>query len=181
MRTTLCIIMIMISPITKAQKYFTKTGYTGFKASVAAFEPVEAKNNSTTAVFKEGTGELAALLFVKAFHFEIALMEEHFNENYMDSDEFPKATFKGKIEDFEASNLTEKEKEYILNGTLTIKGKPNKIETKVKIKRIHDLITLCAVFEVNPKDFDIKIPGIVRKKIAEKTQILIDYEFTQKK
>ncbi|MEW7290248.1 YceI family protein [Aquimarina sp. 2304DJ70-9] len=181
MRTVLCIIMIMITPITKAQKYFTKTGLTEFKASVEAFEPVEAKNNSTTVVFKEDTGELAALLFVKAFHFEIALMEEHFNENYMDSDEFPKATFKGKIEGFEASNLIEKDKEYILKGILTIKGKPREIETKVKIKRINNSITLCAEFDVNPKDFDIKIPGIVKKKIAEKTQILIDYELTQKK
>ena len=115
-----------------AQKYFTRTGTTEFKASVAAFEPVEAVNKSTSVLLKANTGDIAALLLVKAFRFDIALMQEHFNENYMDSDKYPKATFKGKIQDFDFDNISS-EKEYVLKGTLTVRGIKKELETKANI------------------------------------------------
>ena len=92
-------LFLLVSFSTFAQKYYTKTGNTKFKASVEAFEPVEATNNSTTAIINVTSGEIASLLFIKAFNFRVALMQEHFNENYMDSGTFPKATFKGLISD----------------------------------------------------------------------------------
>ena len=95
MKKIALILFLLISFSTFAQKYFTKTGNTQFKASVEAFEPVEATNNSTTAIININSGEIASLLFIKAFNFRVALMQEHFNENYMDSSTFPKATFKG--------------------------------------------------------------------------------------
>ncbi|MDY8137984.1 YceI family protein [Aquimarina sp. 2201CG5-10] len=172
--------LLMMTITTYAQKYFTKTGFTEFKASVETFEPVEAKNNSTTVVFKEDTGEIAALLFIKAFNFKIALMEEHFNENYMDSDIYPKATFKGEIVNYDPSFLSEKEKEYDLKGVLTIKGKSKEINTKIKLKTVNNTIILDSMFTVNPEGFNIKIPGIVRKKITKKIQINLHYELTKK-
>ena len=111
MKKILIMCMFLTVGTVAAQKYYTKTGKTDFKASVAAFEPVEAKSNSTTAVLKVDSGEFAALLFIKSFHFKVALMEEHFNENYMDSDKFPKATFKGKLEGFNMSDLSSTAKE----------------------------------------------------------------------
>ena len=90
-------LFLLVSFSTFAQKYYTKTGNTQFKASVEAFEPVEATNKSTTAIININSGEIASLLFVKAFNFRVALMQEHFNENYMDSGTFPKAIFKGLI------------------------------------------------------------------------------------
>lgn len=162
-----------------AQKYFTRTGETTFKASVEAFEPVEAINKSTTAILKVNTGEIAALLLVKAFHFDIALMQEHFNENYMDSDKFSKATFKGKVEDFNFENLSSN-KAYILKGTLTIKGISKQLTTKAFFNKKGDKLILKSNFSVKPEEFDIKIPSIVRKKIAQKINISIQYEFTKK-
>lgn len=180
MKNIFVILLLFVASYISAQKYFTKTGFTEFKASVEAFEPVEAKNNSTTAVLNIENGEVAALLFIKAFHFPIALMEEHFNENYMDSDKFPKAIFKGKIEDFDFSKLNSVEKEYKIKGTLTIKGKSQPVESLAKIKLDKNNIFAVSEFVVQPEDFGIKIPGIVRNKVAKKVNITFEYELVKK-
>ncbi len=175
------LIMLFITSYASAQKYFTKTGETEFKASVEAFEPVEAINKSTTVILNTKNGTIAALLFVKAFHFEIALMEEHFNENYMDSDKFSKATFKGKIIDFDATSISETKKEFKLKGILTVRGKTKEIETVVHLKKVANKIILVSQFDVAPQDFDIEIPNIVRKKIANAVQLKLNYELIEKK
>jgi polyisoprenoid-binding protein YceI len=176
------LLLFVTTTITAQSKYFTKSGQTAFKASVEAFEPVEAKNNSTTAILNTETGAIAALLFVKAFHFEIALMEEHFNENYMDSDKLPKATFKGNIENFNVDKLSSTAKEFTINGTLNIRGIDKEVEIKTMLsKNDKGAIILNGSFSVNPQDFDIKIPKIVRKKIAETINIELNYELIQKK
>lgn len=163
-----------------AQKYYTKTGTTELKASVAAFEPVEATNKSTSVVLKADTGDIAALLFVKAFRFRVALMEEHFNENYMDSDKFPKATFKGKVTDFNLADIST-EKEYTIKGTLTVRGIKKEIETTGKFLKKDGKISLNVMFSVKPQDFDIKIPSIVREKIAKTINLTLNYELVEKK
>jgi len=122
-------LFLLVSFSTFAQKYYTKTGNTQFKASVEAFEPVEATNNSTTAIININSGEIASLLFVKAFNFRVALMQEHFNENYMDSGTFPKATFKGLISDFDLSKISSTETKLLLKGILTVRGVEKEIET----------------------------------------------------
>lgn len=179
MKKLILIITILLGHSIYAQKYFTRTGTTEFKASVAAFEPVEAVNKSTSVVLKADSGEIAALLLMKAFRFKVALMQEHFNENYMDSDTYPKATFKGAIVDFDESTLSE-EKSYTIKGTLTVRGVEKKIETKAKVARKGDNIYLSSTFSVAPQDFNIKIPSIVRKKIAEKINIYLDYELKKR-
>lgn len=171
---------ILMSQNIMAQKYFTRTGTTHFKASVATFEPVEATNKSTTAILKTETGDVAAQLFVSAFQFKVALMQEHFNENYMDSDTYPKAIFRGKLQDFSMKNLSE-EKEFLLKGTLTIKGKAKKINTKAKVFSKNKKLFLQTTFNVKPQDFNIEIPSIVRKKIAKEIKITVDYELVEKK
>ena len=164
-----------------AQKYFTKTGVTEFKASVEAFEPVEAVNKSTTVVLNSENGQIAGLLFVKAFHFEIALMQEHFNENYMDSDKYPKATFRGQLVNFDLKELSSEGREVQLKGTLTVKGKEKIIDTIAQLKKEGDKIMFTTTLSVKPQEFDIKIPGIVREKIAKSINLTLNYELTKKK
>ncbi len=161
-----------------AQKYITRSGVTSFKASVAAFEPIEATNKSTSAVIT-ADGNVAALLLIKGFHFKVALMQEHFNENYMDSNQFPKATFKGKLSNFSIEKLSSVQ-EFPLSGILTMKGKATKINTIAKVTLQNNKLILTSDFSVTPKDFDIKIPSIVRKKIAKETKISIQYELVKK-
>jgi len=180
MKKLLPLVFLFLSASIFAQKYYTKTGRTEFKASVEAFEPVGAINNSTSAIINIKTGDIASLLFVKAFNFRVALMQEHFNENYMESNKFPKATFRGKIEGFDLSKISAS-KEYTLKGTLTVRGVKKEIETIATFTKQGDKLLMKASFGVKPEDFDIKIPKIVSKKIAGTINISLDYEFIEKK
>jgi polyisoprenoid-binding protein YceI len=107
-------------------------------------------------------------------------MEEHFNENYMDSDKFPKATFKGRLEGFDMSKLSKEITELNLRGVLNVRGKDKTIETIAKLSNVDGKILLVADFSVAPQDFDIDIPKIVRKKIAERINVNLNYELVQK-
>ena len=181
MKKVVLFLLLMISFSTFAQKYFTKTGNTQFKASVEAFEPVEAINNSTTAIINVTSGEIASLLFIKAFNFRVALMQEHFNENYMDSGTFPKATFKGLISDFDLSKISSTEKKLLLKGILTVRGVEKEIETLATFSKKEDKLLMVTSFGVKPEDFNIKIPKIVSNKIAGTINISLVYEFIEKK
>ena len=176
--TTLC--FLFIGTVMFAQKYYTKTGTTTFKASVSTFEPIEAINKSTSVLLKTDTGDLASLLFVSAFRFKVALMEEHFNENYMDSKTYPKATFRGNLKGFQLSKIAE-EKKYPLSGTLTIRGVSKQINTIAIFTQKNNTLYLNANFSITPEDFNIKIPAIVSKKIAKKIMINLQYELVEKK
>jgi hypothetical protein len=175
----LLIILLLISQSICAQKYFTRTGITKFKASVKAFEPVQATNNSTSAIITN-EGKIAAQLFISAFKFRLALMQEHFNENYMDSAEFPKATFRGNVEDINLSELDDSQ-EVVIKGTLNVRGIDKKIETKGTMSKIGDKIKLVSSFVVLPGDFNIEIPKLIKRKIAREITIDLNYEFTEKK
>lgn len=179
MKKTILIAIVLLSQTIVAQKYFTRTGETNFKASVEAFEPVEATNKSTTVILKTGTGDIASQLFLTAFKFKVALMQEHFNENYMDSDKYPKATFRGKLEGFSMDGLSSG-KEFPLKGTLTVRGQKKEIDTKAMVTQKGDKLHLTTKFAVQPQDFGIDIPSVVRKKIAEKINITVNYELSEK-
>lgn len=174
----LLIIFLLIGQTIFAQKYITRTGITEFKASVDAFEPVEAINRSTSAIFTK-KGDIASQLFVSAFLFKVALMQEHFNENYMDSDIHPKAIFRGKIESFDFEKLSSDET-YTLKGKLTIRGISKELSFPVLLSKTNKRINLKGTFSVNPKNFGIEIPNIIRKKIARKINITINYELSKK-
>lgn len=168
----------ILTQITFAQKYITRTGTTNFKASVATFEAIEATNKSTTVILKTDTGDIAAQLFIAAFTFKVALMQEHFNENYMDSDKFPKATFRGALKGFSMDTL---KKEYPLLGTLIVRGIKKEIETTATVMITEGTIGISSNFTIKPQDFNIKIPKIVRKKIAKSININLNYELVEKK
>jgi len=158
-----------------AQKLITKTGNIKFQASMPSYEEVSAENKSVSAVLEQSTGDFAALVLIKGFRFKVALMEEHFNENYMESEKFSKATLKGKIEDFDVSKITNTPKNFTLKGDLTIHGKTNPLTVILKISKAPNGVNATGFFEIKPEDFGIEIPNLVRKKIADK--IKINYNF----
>ncbi|MNQ19376.1 YceI-like domain protein [compost metagenome] len=154
-----------------AQKLITKTGNIKFQASMPSYEEVAAESKSVSAVLDQTTGDFASLVLIKGFRFKAALMEEHFNENYMESEKFPKATFKGKIENFDSSKITSSPKNFTLKGDLTIHGKTKAVSVIVKISKAPNGVNAIGTFEAKPEDFDIEIPSLVRKKIADKIKI----------
>ena len=102
MKKTLLFILLAAGTITSlsAQKYFTRDGMISFTAS-SPLEKIDATNKGATAVIDAASGALEFAVLIKGFIFEKALMQEHFNENYLESGKYPKATFKGKIADAE--------------------------------------------------------------------------------
>ena len=169
---------LLITSLLSAQKYATRSGKTSFTASEETFEQIKAINNVSTAIVDSSNGDIAILLFISAFDFKIALMQEHFNENYMDSDKFPKATFRRKLEGFSIDTL---KKEYPLLGTLTIRGIKKEIETTATVMITEGTIGITSNFTIKPQDFNIIIPKIVRKKIAKSININLNYELVEKK
>ncbi len=157
------------------ERFATKSGMINFEASVPSFEEVKATHNSVSAILKSN-GDFASLALVRGFRFKVALMEEHFNESYIESSKYPKATFSGKIKDFNSSELSGVQKDYVLLGTVSMHGKEKKIETTVNLKEIENIIYLTTSFTLRPEDFNIEIPSIVSNKIAEEINISTYFE-----
>jgi len=179
MRFKILILFVFFSVSFYAQeKYYTTSGTITFESSVPSFEEVKATNTKVTAILKDD-GTIAALALIKAFQFKIALMEEHFNENYMESNKFPKATFSGKIADFSMDQLSATNKAFRIKGTLTIRGVSKHLEIASQIKKLEDAISITSSFTTIPEDFGIKIPNIVRNKIAKKVDV--SFHFIVKK
>ena len=175
MKTILISLFALISLSSFSQtKIVTKTGKITFEASVPAFEEVKAKNESVTCILNTSTGDIAALALMKSFRFKVALMEEHFNENYMESDTYPKATFKGKIDDFDFSKLTATAKQYTIKGKLELHGKTKDISITASIKKSGDGVDIDSNFTVNTDDFAIDIPSLVSKKVSKKVAVKLD-------
>jgi hypothetical protein len=180
MKKKVIILFLFLGAITvSAQKLSTKSGVLKFEASQDTFEEVVAENKNCSAILETSTGEIAVLTLIKGFRFKLALMEEHFNENYMESDQFPKATFKGKIEKFEYAALASTPKSFTIYGDLTIHGKVKKVSVTAKISKSENKILVVGGFDVKPSDFDIIIPKLVSKKIAERVQIVFNLPFTR--
>ncbi|WP_418602966.1 YceI family protein [Hwangdonia sp.] len=180
MKNAIYVLFLICFSLSAQTKYITKTGVVNFEASVPSFEEVKASHNLVTAIINIENGEFAALALVKGFRFKNALMEEHFNENYAESDKFPKATFKGKIKYFNIVDLKTETAFYTIKGELNFHGKTKAFDAlNISISKDNDMIILSGNFKAKASDFDIEIPKIVSNKISE--TIEVSFEFNMKK
>lgn len=167
---------IIFNNVVAQDKVLTKTGVTTFEASVPSFEEVKATNKNSGCVLNTKTGEIVGLVFMKGFQFRLALMEEHFNENYMESDKYPKGVFKGKIVNFDMNQLSTEKQDFTITGTMEIHGKSKEISIIAKISKTDNTISLLSNFNLNTDDFGIDLPLVVRSKVAKKVNVTIDYK-----
>ena len=163
-----------------AQKFYTDKGLTKFDGSKAAFEPIKANNNKTVSIIDSDSGQIAAVILISEFDFRLGLMQEHFNENYLESNIYPKSTFEGQIINFNLKELNGDFKEYEIEGVLMIKGVNNEIITKAKIRKLDEKIELKSGFSVMLSDYNVKIPKIVFKKIDEEVKINLNFVYERK-
>ena len=171
------ITFLMLGFIIQAQdKYFSKAGDISFY-SKAPLEDIEAHSKGGIAIFEPGTSEVVARISIKSFQFEKKLMQEHFNENYLESDKYPRGEFKGKLRGFDLESFFESDgAEYELEGDLSIHGETNRISTKMFLKPIGNSIHVSGVFKIKVKDYNIKIPSMVIKNIAEEIEITLEFK-----
>jgi len=161
--------------------YMTKTGKISFFSRAKSIDKVEADNNEVSSVLNTQTGEVVFAVLIKGFHFESALMEEHFNENYLESGKFPKSTFKGKISNPAAVNFS-KDGVYpiTVEGDLTLHGVTKKISSTGSITIKAGKISAFSKFAVKLKNFNISIPSLVADKISEDIDVSVDCKYEVK-
>ena len=154
-------------------KYFTKTGKISFY-SVAPLEDIEAHHRSVTAILDNKSGTLQFMLLINGFEFDKALMQEDFNEYYLESDKYPKAEFKGQITNNSAITYS-KDGEYVakVKGLLSIHGETKETEASGKIIIKEGKILVDATFNILLSDYKISIAKLVKDKISNKVKIAV--------
>lgn len=175
----LLLLTLMHSRI-NAQTYFTKNGSISF-FSKTSFQDIQADNNQAISVINIQTGAIQFSLLNTGFHFPKAKMEEDFNENYMESDKYPKSSFKGTITDISKVNFA-KDGNYAVNikGDLMIHGVTKNVTTQGTIIIKSGNISANAAFNVLVKDYKINIPTIVNNKIAESIRVTVNCNYEKK-
>jgi len=152
-------------------KYLTTEGHIKF-FSHAPIEDIEADNFDVLSIVNLDNNEIAIHALMKSFLFDKSLMQEHFNENYVESDKYPKAKFRGKITGFEPENLNPQK--VSIAGNLTIHGITRKIKISSILKLKQDKLYVKGYFYVLLKDYDIKVPRSTINNIAKSIKITFD-------
>ncbi len=171
----LLVVMVAFSLQSNAQRFFTKGGEIFFNAtSPASPEKIEAVNKSVVCVVDSKTGAIQFSVLMKGFEFHSALMQEHFNENYVESEKFPSAVFKGQISNNEIVNYN-KDGVYTVNvkGKLTIHGVTKDVESNGKLAVKDGKINASAEFNIVLKDYSISIPALVAEQVAKIASIKV--------
>jgi len=165
-----------------AQKYMTRTGKISFDASTPTSpEKIDGKNNEVACLLDTKTGDVVFQLQVKGFKFEKQLMEEHFNEKYMESDRFPKSTFNAKITNLSEINFG-KDGTYnaTVAGKMNMHGQDKEITATGTITVAGNKIKISAKFKAKLDDFKIVVPNLVADKVAKEALVTVDAELNQK-
>ncbi len=175
-------VLVSIAAVVNAQGvHMTKTGKVSFYSRAKSIDKVEADNNEVSSIINTQTGDMVFAILLKSFHFESALMEEHFNENYVESSKFPKSTFKGKITNLAAVNFV-KDGAYpvTVEGDLTLHGVTKKASSTGSVTVKGGKIAAFSKFTIKLKDYNISIPSLVKDKISEDIDITVDCKYEPK-
>lgn len=159
-----------------AQLFTTQTGEISF-FSKTPMEDIDAINKQVGSIINSATNEVAVQMRVTNFIFPNKLMQEHFNENYLETDKYPNATFKGKIKE---SIDVKVAGTYAVTaaGTATIHGVSRPVELKGTLVSTGKTVSLTCVFDIHLDEYKIDIPKIVFKKIAEVIKVKGNIAYT---
>ncbi len=179
-KSIMILAFVAIGSLATAQKVYTKNGSISF-FSKAPLENISADNNQVMSVLNQQTGELQFSVIIKSFKFKKALMEEHFNENYMESDKYPKASFKGNVTEVSKVNFT-KDGTYnvTVSGDLTLHGVTNKVSAPGTISIKNGVASGSSKFNLKLADYKISIPKLVKDNISETVEITVNCDYSQK-
>lgn len=174
MKALSLMILMLMTIAASAQKYVVEKSHVSF-FSDAPLEDITAKNSKSTSIFNASTNDIAFSIPIKEFQFEKSLMQEHFNEKYLESDKFPKSTFQGKITGYDAKATGVQNAK--ATGKLTIHGVTKDVEIPGTIEKQGDKLILKSRFKVRVADYKIEIPSLVFQNIAEVVEVTIDFTY----
>ncbi|HKR07168.1 MAG TPA: YceI family protein [Bacteroidia bacterium] len=168
-RFIVILLIFTVQKINSQSIFVCKNGEVTF-FSEAPIENIDATSKSMNSILNTSNGEIVFVVPMTSFRFKKALMQEHFNEKYVESDKYPNGTYKGKIK--ESIDYT-KDGEYEISstGTITIHGveKPRTEKGKIIIK--NGEIKIQSEFHVPVKDHKIEIPRLVMQNIADTVKV----------
>jgi polyisoprenoid-binding protein YceI len=169
-----CVSFFLVMIVSAQERYFTKAGRVSF-VSKAPLEDIEAQNKTVTAVLDTKTGALQFSVQMKSFEFEKALMEQHFNENYVESDKYPKAEFRGAVTNNTTVNYA-RDGSYPVSvkGKLTLHNVTRDLDVPGTIKVANGKVDAMSTFTIRLSDYKISIPSPVKNKISNNIKITVD-------
>ena len=173
------IFLVLMVPLFGEDIYFTRSGSVSFFSSTP-IEDIRAINEQTTCVLDLETGDVSFRIPIRGFIFKNGLMQEHFNENYLESDTYPNASFTGSIEGWKDITLSETLQPVSLKGTMTIHGVSKEIAESGNILMKEDRLIGAATFKINVADYKIEIPKILRENIAKVVDVSVDISLKKK-
>jgi len=174
LRIIFLLVIIMGVGNAQAQKYITKNGHIRFFSSTPV-ENIEADNRQVNCALDQQTGDFVFKVLMKSFEFEKALMQEHFNENYVESDKFPSATFNGKVKNIGAIDFSKNGiYNVVIEGDMTIKGITKKVSEKGTFEVKDGKVLGKSTFNLLLADYGIKIPNTVANNISKSIRIDVD-------
>lgn len=180
MRKIIALILFLLlqSSLIGQNTYFTKTGHIYFISKTEAID-IDANNYQVASFFDIETGKVQAAVLIKSFEFTLATAKEHFNESYMESDKYPKASFKGTIVNIEDIDF-EKEKtfKFKTKGAITIRGITKTLEFPVEIIVQNKNIIVHSEFNLSIDDFNIKVPKVVDHRVAKSILVRVNMKYT---
>ena len=178
---TVCFLTIGTTAIF-AQKYMTRTGKISFSAtSPGSIEKIEGINNEVATILDAKSGALRFQVPIKSFKFQRELMQEHFNEDYMESDKYPKSDFAGTITNLNDINFT-KDGTYNaqVSGKLTIHNVTHDVNVPGAITVKGNTVMLKAKFTITLHDYNVEVAAAVADKVSKEAKLTIEGELTQK-
>lgn len=166
--------LIIVPGFSFAQKFAVAEGFISFYSS-APLEDIKAENRKISSLFNGTTGDIAFSIPINQFQFEKKLMQEHFNEKYMESDKYPRSTFSGKISGYDPS--VSSSQQVTAKGKLTIHGITRDVEIPGTIEGGNGMLVMKAKFMVRLEDYGIKIPKLMWQNIAEQVEVTVDLTY----
>ncbi|GGH79528.1 polyisoprenoid-binding protein YceI [Filimonas zeae] len=153
-----------------AQTYVTRNGQISFY-SKTSLEDIKATNKQVFAAIDLSKKTVAFSLLMRGFLFDKQLMQDHFNENYVESDKFPKATFNGSF----TGAVENKPGKYPvqIEGKLTLHGVTQPVTIPAVLEVQSGSLSGTASFSVKPADYKIEIPSVVKDKIAQQITVQV--------
>lgn len=162
-------VFVLIFGFTRAQILTFDHGEIEFYTS-SVLSDIEAVADKATVNFNVETGEIDVLIDIMSFEFEYDLMKNHFNEKHMETDRFPTATFKGKVEQDLSAGI-ENETEVDASGDLTIHGVTKRVSIKANISNEGEFTVVKTKIPVVFEDYNVDEPSILTKSVAKNVEV----------
>ena len=160
MKRIILTVLLICSTVASAQQYLTREARLSFDAG-SPLEDIEAFTESGSAVFDASSGKIGVQALMTSFQFKRALMQEHFNENYVESEKFPKASFKGTYSEGKVT------------GELSIHGVTKEISVPATLREDNENFVLTTAFDIILAEYNVEIPSAVTDKISKAASIQV--------